>query len=91
MRIVSLPRALTPLLLVRTQKDDYSPPFEAIRALVTDRYVLSKCFASSEELRGMLVQLIYSVLSLWMLTQHGKRSRIECTVGIRISVNSCRI
>ncbi|MCP4465595.1 MAG: C-type lectin domain-containing protein [Halieaceae bacterium] len=40
-----------------------SPPLEAIRALVTDRHVLAKCF-SSDYLRGILVCILYRVLAM---------------------------
>ena len=39
-------------------------PLEAIRAIVTDRDVLSQCFAASDDLRGILVRILYRVLSL---------------------------
>ena len=51
--------------VARTQrKDDYAPPYEAIRALITDRHVLPQCFAASDELRGMLLRMLYCVQSL---------------------------
>ena len=46
------------------KQDNYSPPYEAIRALVTDRDVLPQCFAASDELRGMLLRILYGVQSL---------------------------
>ena len=45
------------------RKPRYSPPFEVIRSLVTDRHVLRQCFAASSELRRFLMRMLYRVLS----------------------------
>ena len=64
-KCVSCPRldALTILLRVHTQKN-YSPPFEAIRALVTDLHVLPECFAASDEVRRTLLRILDRVQSV---------------------------
>ena len=45
------------------RKARYEPPFEAIRAIVTDRLVLSKCFTASDEFRGILIRVLSRMLS----------------------------
>ena len=46
------------------RKPRHLPPFKAIRALATDRYVLSQCFAASDKLRSLLLRMIFAVLSM---------------------------
>ena len=46
------------------RKRGYSPPFEAIRSLVTDGDVLRQCFAASDELRRYLIRMLYRVISM---------------------------
>ena len=58
-----LHHVLTPLLHTQ-KKGDYSPAYEAIRALATDRDALSQCFACSGELRDTLLRIFYSVICI---------------------------
>ena len=46
------------------RKQRYSPPLDAIQAIVTDRYALPHAFAASDELRDVLVRVIYRAVSM---------------------------
>ena len=45
------------------RKPRYLPPFKAILSLVSDQYALPKCFTASDQLRRLLVRILYRTLS----------------------------
>ena len=71
------------------QKRNYSPPYETIRALVTNQNLLRECFAASNEIRNTLLRILYyvftekSVVQEQMSTRKGisaPRSRVQNSV-----------
>ena len=62
------------------RKPRYSPPAKAILSLVTDEHVLRQCFAASNELRRVIVHMLYRVLSY-------KKSAFDVQVPVKGAVN----
>ena len=59
-----------PIAGVRTQEKTYAVPLEAIRMLATDQHVLTQCFNASDQLRSMLLRVVYQVLTLKETNYH---------------------